>query len=113
MSFVLPNPPLLLLPANDARKQAGVSRVVPEERQVGRGGCRQLGSDLGLDFGQAGVRPPGGRLGGAVARVVGVVLLFSGQVGAPLCIQTMKRKDTDLWKYLVTESLIDMVPGVT
>lgn len=99
MTLVLPHPPLLLLPSNDARKQARVSRIVPEESDVGWGvRYRELGSNLGLDFSQSGVTPSGSSLGGAVAGVKGVVLLVSCQVRAPLCIQSMKREDTDLWK---------------
>lgn len=75
-----------------------MSRIVPEERQI-VWGIRdgELGSNLGLDFSQAGVTPSGSGLGGAESRVVGIVLFFSCQVRAPLCIQAMQREDTDLW----------------
>lgn len=76
-----------------------MARIVPLERQVVGGvGVRELGPDLALDFAQPGVAPSGSVLGGAVSRVVAVVLLLFRQDGAPLWIQTVKGEDADLWK---------------
>lgn len=97
MTFILPHPPLLLLPADDAGEQARVSRVLPKECQVVRGvRDREFGPDLRLDLGQAGLAPSGSCPRGAVARVMGIVLLVSGQVRPPFCIQTVQREDADL-----------------
>ena len=74
-----------------------MARVIPQEGEVSRGvGGGEPGADTGLDLGQAGVAPAGAALGGAEARVVGVMLLVGRQVGAPRSIQAVQREDANL-----------------
>lgn len=99
MICILPDPPMLLLPTDNARKKPRMSGIIPKESEIRLSILEwEFGSDPGLDVREAGVTPSSCSLGGAVTGVVGVVLLFSSEVRAPLCIQTVKREDANLLK---------------